>query len=109
MDVFSGLSCLREVRCLASIPFPLTPTLSPRRGSHALRTQVETASTWQGLAIVLPLLGERVGVRGTGAHDYPRLTHRNHRGTIFSSSEKVGEGRTRTRRQKHPTYALCLS
>src|SRR5205809_5874908 len=76
-------SCLRDVRCLASIPFPLTPTLSPRRGSRALRTQVEATSMWKGLAIVLPLLGERVGVRGTRAHDYPWLTHWNHRGTVF--------------------------
>src|SRR2546426_8846835 len=76
MDVFSGLSCLREVRCLASIPFPLTPTLSPRRGSRALRSQVETTSMWQGLATVLPLLGERVGVRGNGIDARQRTARR---------------------------------
>src|SRR5207247_9673477 len=61
-----------------------SPQGAPRRGSRAFRTQVETTSMWQGLAIVLPLLGERVGVRGTGAHDYPWLTHWNHRGTAIS-------------------------
>ena len=41
----------------------------------------------QGLAKILPLLGERVGVRGTGAHDCSGLTHWERRGRILSRSE----------------------
>src|SRR6266699_7283941 len=45
-------------------PFPLTPTLSPRRGrTFACPHQIAAALTWC-LAAWLPLLGERVGVRG---------------------------------------------
>ena len=45
-------------------PFPLTPTLSPRRGgTFACPHQISSVLTWC-MAAWLPLLGERVGVRG---------------------------------------------
>src|SRR5438876_4500879 len=68
---------------------PPHPNPLPKERESRSPTQVETTSMGQGLAIVLPVLGERVGVRGTGSTPdngphvgsltYPLKTSRNPR------------------------------
>ena len=82
-----------EYSCVA---FPLTPTLSPRRGgSSACPRQIAAALTWC-VAAWLPLLGERVGVRGNvidarnelinASFSYPPKVSRNHFLGVWSFS-----------------------
>src|SRR5205823_11625937 len=68
-------------------PVPLTPAISPRRGSRA-GTQRDGIALVPRWPMVHPLLGERAGVRGTEtagkqkAYCQHLSTHRNRRGSV---------------------------